>query len=157
MVTLIAIYEQKRSNFVRIAFAQIVVESILSTMSGARIYMLTPFIIFAFRLFSLNTLANTMPSFLSRQNRASQKETIRLVTTLFLIFLFLIYIFLPIAKTIGDARSGGEFNLYDVVVETFVNKKQSSPPGSEASRKMEDVESVFIKLDSFTKIGRAHV
>ena len=150
MVTLIAIYEQKRSNFVRIAFAQIVVESILSTMSGARIYMLTPFIIFAFRLFSLNTLANTMPSFLSRQNRASQKETIRLVTTLFLIFLFLIYIFLPIAKTIGDARSGGEFNLYDVVVETFVNKKQSSPPGSEASRKMEDVESVFIKLDSFT-------
>ena len=148
MVILIAIYEQKKSSLVRLAFSQVVVESILSTMSGARIYMLTPFIIFIFRVCSLNTL--TIPTFISKGNQASQREIIRLATTFFAIFLFLIYIFLPVAKSIGDARSSGEFNLYDVVVDTFINQKQSSQLGSEASRKMDDVESVFIKLDSFT-------
>ena len=148
MVILIAIYEQKKSSLVRLAFSQVVVESILSTMSGARIYMLTPFIIFIFRVCSLNTL--TIPTFISKGDRVGQREIIRLATTFFAIFLFLIYIFLPVAKSIGDARSSGEFNLYDVVVDTFINQKQSSQLGSEASRKMDDVESVFIKLDSFT-------
>jgi hypothetical protein len=150
MVILIAIYEQKKISFVRMAFAQVIVESTLSTMSGARIYMLTPFIIFAFRLLSLHTLSNKNLSTGVRQKKDKQKEIIRLAMTFFATFLFLIYVFLPIAKSIGDVRAEGEFNLYDVVVGTFVNQKQSSQLGSEASRKMDDIESIFIKLDSFT-------
>ena len=150
MVILIAIYEQKKVGFIRMAFAQVIIESTLSTMSGARIYMLTPFIIFTFRLLSLNARARRNQLSAIRQNRANQKKNIRLAITFSTILLFLIYVFLPIAKSIGDVRADGEFNLYEVIVGTFINQKTSSQLGSESSRKMDDVESVFIKLDSFT-------
>ncbi len=160
MVVLIAIYEQKKAGFVRAAFGQIIFESILTTMSGARIYMLTPFIIFIFRMCSKDKaiieeeyLSGSLDSTFavaSRKTRLRQREKIRLGVTFFTIMLFLIYVFLPIAKSVGEARSSGEFNLYNVVVDTFVNKKPASAAGADDSKKLEDVESVFIKLDSFT-------
>jgi hypothetical protein len=160
MVVFIAIYEQKKAGLIRGAFVQIIFESILTTMSGARIYMLTPFIIFIFRICSTDRkaieeeyLSGSLDSTFavaSRKSRLRQREKIRLAVTFFTIMLFLIYVFLPIAKSVGEARSTGEFNLYQVVVDTFLNKKPVSPAGPDDSKKMEDVEAVFIKLDSFT-------
>jgi hypothetical protein len=160
MVILIAIYEQKKAGFIRAAFGQIIFESILTTMSGARIYMLTPFIIFIFRICStknpllrddyVSGILESTFALESKKNRLRQRETIRLGVTFFTIMLFLIYVFLPIAKAVGDARSTGEFNLYHVVVDTFANKKPPSSAGTDENKKMEDVEAVFIKLDSFT-------
>jgi hypothetical protein len=160
MVVLIAIYEQKNAGLIRAAFGQIIFESILTTMGGARIYMLTPFIIFIFRICSTDKAAieeeylseslDSTFAIVLRKNRLLQREKIRLGVTFFTITLFLIYVFLPIAKSLGEARSTGEFNFYQVVVDTFANRKLVSPAGSDDSKKMEDVEAVFIKLDSFT-------
>jgi cbb3-type cytochrome oxidase subunit 3 len=160
MVVLIAIYEQKRAGLIRVAFGQIIFESILTTMSGARIYMLTPFIIFIFRICStknsllrddyVSGILESTFAFETKKNRLRQREKIRLGVTFFTIMLFLIYVFLPIAKAVGDVRANGEFNLYNVVLDTFVNKKPHASTGQDESKKMEDVEAVFIKLDSFT-------
>jgi hypothetical protein len=178
MVILIAIYEQRKIGLVRVAFGQIIFESILSTMGGGRIYILTPLIIFIFRvcssdkvnigrdkhlnpnncsiiaLSSTNNSSITSPNdtlaFASQKNLTFQKDNIRLITTFLVTLLFLIYIFLPLSKSIGEARSAGEFNLYDVVIDTFSSRKQSSPTSTETSKKMDDIESIFIKLDSFT-------
>jgi hypothetical protein len=141
MTILIAIYEQKNSVLRRIAFGQIILESIFSTMTGARIAMITPIIIFVFRLLCSSQVKMQMAT--------GRKSTVRTFVVISAIFYFLVYVFLPIAQSISDARAVGSFDFYNVVTSTFTNKERASN-SSESNKSNENVEVIFTKLDSFT-------
>lgn len=141
MAIIIAIYEQKNSLLTKIAFGDIALESLFSTMTGARVAMITPVIVFVFR-----ELCNSHKTDkdLIYGNPSERKSTARIFIMIGAICCFLVYVFLPIAQSISDARADGNFNLYTVVTSAFTEQKKAS------SKSNENVEVIFTKLDSFT-------
>jgi hypothetical protein len=152
MTILIAIRESRNRFFVATAFGIITVSSIASTISGARIYMLAPVIVFIFR-FLLNESSNDKllvrgETSLSAGSSVGRKSVLRLFFTIATVFIFVYSIFVPLAKTIADIRSE-EFNLANAISITFF-EKGGSQLKNDKDKLIEDVEVIFGKLDSFT-------
>jgi hypothetical protein len=155
MTILIAIYERKKNMLMRMAFIEIIMESIFYIMIGVRIGMVMPIIAFALRelcsnnkIEKDNVLTNT--NSFDYTKRAKQRYVVRLFIIFVTLLCFLTYIFLPLSKSISDSRSEGKLDLYNIFSSTFLDKKSTNSSSDESMRKSENAEVIFIKLDAFT-------
>jgi hypothetical protein len=150
MNILIFIKEKQDKTILRFAFGLILFDSILSALRGFRLAILSGIFVYLLKkiYYAYHFGERQENNYSNNKNTKGISNRNKIIIAIIASFVFTWFVFLPIAQSIGQVRGAGNINLLEAVVNSFT--KQSNVSDTHEVNNLEDVETIFGKLDSFT-------